>query len=101
MAKVSVVERNKKRQRLVAEYAAKRHKLKARARDENLSPEERFQARLKLTELPRNSSPVRVRLRCAQTGRPRGNYRKFGLSRIALRQLALSGRIPGMTKSSW
>ncbi len=101
MAKASVVERNKKRQRLVAEYAAKRKDLKAKARDEHLSPEERFQARLKLTELPRNSSPVRVRLRCAQTGRPRGNYRKFGLSRIALRQLALKGHIPGMTKSSW
>ncbi len=101
MAKASVVERNKKRQRLVAEYAARRKVLKAKARDENLSPEERFQARLKLTELPRNSSPVRVRMRCAQTGRPRGNYRKFGLSRIALRQLALKGHIPGMTKSSW
>ena len=101
MAKASVVERNKKRQRLVAEYAAKRKVLKAKARDENISPEERFQARLKLTELPRNSSPVRVRMRCAQTGRPRGNYRKFGLSRIALRQLALKGHIPGMTKSSW
>ncbi len=101
MAKSSVVERNRKRQRLVAEYAAKRKDLKAKARDENLSPEERFQARLKLTELPRNSSPVRVRLRCARTGRPRGNYRKFGLSRIALRQLALKGHIPGMIKSSW
>ena len=101
MAKASVVERNKKRQRLVAEYAAKRKVLKEKARDENISPEERFQARLKLTELPRNSSPVRVRLRCARTGRPRGNYRKFGLSRIVLRRLALKGHIPGMTKSSW
>jgi len=101
MAKTSVVERNKKRQRLVARYAAKRQTLKAIAKDENLSAEDRFAARLKLAEMPRNSSPVRVRLRCSQSGRPRGNYRKFGLSRIALRDLASRGQIPGMVKSSW
>ncbi len=101
MAKRSVVERNKKRQRLAGKYAAKRTALKAAAKDESLSPEERFNARLKLAQLPRNSSPVRVRLRCQLTGRPRGNYRKFRLSRIALRDLASAGQIPGMVKSSW
>ena len=101
MAKRSVVERNKKRQRLAGKYAAKRKALKAAAKDESLSPEERFNARLKLAQLPRNSSPVRVRLRCELTGRPRGNYRKFRLSRIALRDLASAGQIPGMVKSSW
>ena len=101
MAKKSVIERNKKRIRLSARYAAKRAALKAIARDENLSPEEHFDARMRLACLPRNSSPVRVRLRCEQTGRPRGNYRKFKLSRIALRELASRGQIPGMVKSSW
>ncbi len=101
MAKKSVVERNKKRMRLAQKYAAKRSALKAIAKDESLSPEERFNARLKLAELPRNSAPVRVRLRCELSGRSRSNYRKFRLSRIALRDLALSGQIPGMVKSSW
>ncbi len=101
MAKKSVIERNKKRMRLVKKYAAKRAKLKAMATDSLLSPEEHFSARMKLAFLPRNSSPVRVRLRCAITGRPRGNYRKFRLSRIALRELASRGQIPGMVKSSW
>ena len=101
MAKTSVVERNKKRMRLAKRYAAKRAALKAIATDESRSPEERFTARLKLAELPRNSSPVRVRLRCELSGRSRSNYRKFRLSRIALRDLALSGQIPGMVKSSW
>lgn len=101
MAKKSVIERNKKRIRLVKKYAAKRAALKAMAKDPSLSPEEHFSARMKLAVLPRNSSPVRVRLRCEITGRPRGNYRKFRLSRIALRELASRGQIPGMVKSSW
>ena len=101
MAKKSVVERNRKRERLAAKYASRRATLKAQAKDASLSLEERFEARLKLSELPRNASPVRQRLRCALSGRPRGNYRKFKLSRIALRDLASTGQIPGMVKSSW
>jgi small subunit ribosomal protein S14 len=101
MAKKSVIERNDKRKRLAKKYAAKRAALKALTRDSSLSPEERFNAQLKLAELPRNSSPGRVRLRCELSGRGRGNYRKFRLSRIALRDLASSGQIPGMVKSSW
>ncbi len=101
MAKKSVIERNKKRMRLVKKYAAKRAALKAMAKDSLLSPEEHFSARMKLAVLPRNSSPVRVRLRCEITGRPRGNYRRFRLSRIALREFASRGQIPGMVKSSW
>ena len=101
MAKKSVIERNKKRERLAAKYANRRATLKAQAKDSSLSLEERFEARLKLAELPRNASPVRQRLRCALSGRPRGNYRKFKLSRIALRDLASTGQIPGMVKSSW
>lgn len=101
MAKKSAVERNKKRERLVAKYAAKRAVLMATAKDVSLTDEERFEARLKLSELPRNSSPVRLRLRCGLTGRPRGNYRKFKLCRVALRDLASTGQIPGMVKSSW
>ena len=101
MAKKSVLERNKKRQRLAAKYAAKRQALKEMAKDASLTPEDRFNARLKLAELPRNSAPVRVRLRCDVTGRGRGNYRKFRLSRITLRELASVGQIPGMVKSSW
>lgn len=101
MAKKSLMERNKKRERMAKQYAAKRARLKAIARDQSLPMEEQFNARLKLAELPRNSARVRVRLRCEMTGRPRGNYRKFKLSRIGLRELALSGQIPGMVKSSW
>jgi small subunit ribosomal protein S14 len=101
MAKTSSVEKNKRRMRLVKKYAAKRAELKAKAKDEALSPEERFNARLKLATLPRNSSPVRVRLRCELTGRPRGNYRKFKVCRIILRDLASNGQIPGMVKASW
>ncbi len=101
MAKKSAVERDKKRARLANQYANRRAKLKAIARDESLAPEERFNARLKLATLPRNSAPSRQRLRCALSGRPRGNYRKFKLSRIALRELASAGQIPGMVKSSW
>ncbi len=101
MAKVSMVERDRKRARLVAKYAAKRAKLKAIANDESLPMEERFKARLKLAKLPRNSSPTRVRNRCEVTGRPRSYYRKLRMSRIALRDLASQGEIPGMVKSSW
>ncbi|MCH8237344.1 MAG: 30S ribosomal protein S14 [Proteobacteria bacterium] len=101
MAKKSAIERNKKRIRLANKFAAKRAALKAAAKDQSLSPEERFNARIKLAELPRNSAPVRQRLRCKISGRPRGNYRKFQISRIALRELASNGQIPGMVKSSW
>ena len=101
MAKTSAIERNNKRRRLAAKFAAKRARLKAVARDESLSMEERFQARLKLAQLPRNSAPSRIRNRCLVTGRPRAYYRKLGMSRIALRDLASQGQIPGMLKSSW
>lgn len=101
MAKKSAVERDKKRTRLAKKYAAKRAALKALAKDTSLTPEERFNARLKLAEVPRNAAPNRQRLRCELSGRPRGNYRKFKLSRIALRDLASSGQVPGMVKSSW
>jgi len=101
MAKKSAIERNKRRQALSARFAAKRARLKATAEDESLSMEERFQARLKLAALPRNSAPSRVRNRCLVTGRPRGYYRKLGMSRIALRDFASDGQIPGMIKSSW
>ena len=101
MAKKSAIERNMKRARLATKFAAKRAQLKALAKDDTLSPEERFTARIKLAQLPRNSAPVRIRLRCKLSGRPRGNYRKFKISRIALRDLASTGQIPGMVKSSW
>jgi small subunit ribosomal protein S14 len=101
MAKTSAVERNRKRERLAKQYAQRRSRLKKVADDESLPMEERFAARLKLAELPRNSSWVRVRTRCQMTGRPRAVYRKFKLSRIALRELASTGQIPGMVKSSW
>lgn len=101
MAKTSSIERNKKRQRLAKQFAARREKLKKAALDENLPLEERFAARLKLAQLPRNSSPTRYRSRCELTGRPRAVYRKLKLSRIALRELASTGQIPGMVKSSW
>ncbi len=101
MAKVSMVEREKKRQRLVAKYAEQRTKLKEIARDEDLPMEERFKARLKLAKLPRNSAPSRLHSRCLVSGRPRSYYRKLKMSRIALRDLASHGEIPGMVKSSW
>ena len=101
MAKKSAVNRDKKRRKMAQRYAARRARLREIARDRSLPPEERFQAYLKLAELPRNSSPVRARNRCAVTGRPRGYYRKLRLSRIALRDLASIGQIPGMVKSSW
>ncbi|MDJ0948209.1 MAG: 30S ribosomal protein S14 [Alphaproteobacteria bacterium] len=101
MAKKSAKERDQKRRKLARQYKARREALKAVASDRALPPEERFSARLKLAELPRNSSPVRIRNRCALSGRPRGVYRHFQLSRIALRDLASKGQIPGMVKSSW
>lgn len=101
MAKTGSIERNDKRKRLVKQFAAKRARLKAVALNEALPLEERFEARLKLAELPRNSAPSRVRNRCEITGRPRAYYRKVRMSRIALRELASRGQIPGMVKSSW
>jgi len=101
MAKKSSVEKNKRRVRLVKLYAAKRVKLKDVANNMSLPPEERFAARLKLAELPRNSSATRIRNRCELTGRARGNYRKVKMGRIKLRELANHGQIPGMVKSSW
>lgn len=101
MAKKSAILKNQRRIKLVAKYAGRRERLKAIAADEARPQEERFIARLKLAELPRNSSPNRVRNRCRLTGRPRGNYRKFKMSRISFRELASSGKIPGVVKSSW
>ncbi|GBF58510.1 30S ribosomal protein S14 [Candidatus Phycosocius bacilliformis] len=101
MAKKSAINRNDRRKALVKKFSAKRARLKAVANDENLPLEDRFAARLKLAELPRNSAENRVRNRCEVTGRPRAFYRKLRMSRIALRDLASSGMIPGMTKASW
>ena len=101
MAKKSAIEKNKRRMALVEQYAARRKRLKTTAEDESLSDQERFAARLKLAELPRNSSKTRVRNRCEMTGRPRAYYRKLKMSRIALRQMGNEGKIPGMVKSSW
>ena len=101
MAKTSAIEKNRKRTRLAKKYAGRRARLKTTAKDASLPAEERFAARLKLAELPRNSSKVRIRNRCEITGRPRGNYRKFKMSRITLRDLASQGLIPGMVKASW
>ena len=101
MAKKSAIEKNAKRINLARRIAGKRNRLRAVAIDRDAPPEERFAAQLKLAQLPRNSSETRVRNRCSVTGRPRGYYRKFKISRIALRELASSGEIPGMVKSSW
>ncbi len=101
MAKKSAVERNKKRERLVARTADKRAELKAIIQDRDRPIEERFQAQLKLAKLPRNGAPSRIRNRCEVTGRPRGYYRKLKMSRIALRELGNRGEVPGMVKSSW
>ncbi len=101
MAKCSAIETNKRRQRLSKQYGSRRLVLKNIIYDKETSSEDRFEAQMKLAELPRNSSLVRVRNRCELTGRPRGTYRKFKLSRIALRELASIGQIPGMTKASW
>jgi small subunit ribosomal protein S14 len=101
MAKKSSIEKNARRTKLARQSAPRRLRLKEIALDRTAPPEERFAAQLKLAMLPRNGSQTRVRNRCALTGRPRGFYRKFQLSRIALRELASSGQIPGMLKSSW
>ena len=101
MAKTSMLAKERKRQRMVRKYAAKRAELKEIANDENRPMEERFKARLKLAKLPRNSSPTRLHNRCEVSGRPRAYYRKLKMSRIALRDLASKGEIPGMVKSSW
>ncbi|HVB67191.1 MAG TPA: 30S ribosomal protein S14 [Acetobacteraceae bacterium] len=101
MAKTSQVNRNDRRTKMAARDKGKRAALKAIMMDRSLPVEDRFNASLKLAQLPRNGAAVRVRLRCALTGRSRGNYRKFKLCRIALRDLASSGQIPGMVKASW
>jgi small subunit ribosomal protein S14 len=101
MAKLSSINKNERRKKLVVKFAAKFAALKAVADDESLDDGDRLMARLKLAELPRNANPTRVRNRCNTTGRPRGYYRKFGLCRIELRGLANKGMIPGVTKSSW
>jgi small subunit ribosomal protein S14 len=101
MAKKSMINREEKRRKLVAKYAPKREALLAKIQDMSLSEEERMQARLELQQLPRNASPTRLRNRCAITGRPRGTFRKFGLSRNKLREMAFRGEVPGMTKASW
>ena len=101
MAKKSAVNRNEMVKRLVKQYADKRDALKAIANDQDRPLDERFSARLQLAELPRNSSPTRIRNRCDLTGRPRAYYRKLAMSRIALRQLGNQGQIPGLVKSSW
>ena len=101
MAKKGAVEKNKRRRKIVKQYAEKRAALKEITRDQSLSMEERFNAQLKLAQLPRNSSATRIRNRCEVSGRPRGFYRKLKMSRIALRELAAQGLVPGMVKSSW
>ena len=101
MAKLSSINKNERRKKLVKQYADKYAKLKAIANDESLDEGERLIARLKMAELPRNANPTRVRNRCSTTGRPRGYYRKFGINRIELRNLGNKGMIPGLTKSSW
>ncbi|MFD0917857.1 30S ribosomal protein S14 [Pseudahrensia aquimaris] len=101
MAKVSAVEKNKKRERLVKKHAAKRAALKAIIENRELPIEERFSAQLKLADMPRNGAKTRLRNRCAVSGRPRGYYRKLGMSRIALRELGNMGKVPGLVKSSW
>ncbi|MBA3519321.1 MAG: 30S ribosomal protein S14 [Rhizobiales bacterium] len=101
MAKKSAIEKNKRRMRLAEQYSARRTRLKETVADESLSDQERFGARLKLAELPRNSAPNRIRNRCEITGRPRAYYRKLKMSRIALRKMGNEGKIPGLVKSSW
>ena len=101
MARVSITEREKKREKIVARYAEKRRALKAIISDRSATDDERWEAQLKLQALPRNASPVRLRRRCGQTGRPRGVYRKFGLGRNKLREAAMRGDVPGLMKGSW
>jgi small subunit ribosomal protein S14 len=101
MAKTSLIQREEKREKLVAKYAKKYAELKAVADDAKKSDEERYAARLELQKLPRNANPTRLRNRCSLTGRPRGTFRKFGLARSKIRELAFKGDIPGMVKASW
>lgn len=101
MAKLALINREEKRRKTVAKFQAKRAALIAQIEDSSLSDEERMVARLKLQQLPRNASPARLRNRCAVTGRPRGVFRKFGLCRNKLREMAFRGEVPGMTKASW
>ena len=101
MAKISAIEKNKRRIALSNKHRLARKELRAKSIDPKLSDEEREAAFLKLQKMPRNGSPIRTVNRCKMTGRPRGNLRKFGLSRIAFRELALDGKLPGVTKSSW
>ena len=101
MAKTSVIQREKKREKVVAKYAAKRAELKKIIADRSASEDERWQAQLQLQRLPHNASPVRLRRRCGETGRPRGVYRKFGLGRNKLREAAMRGDVPGLVKASW
>jgi small subunit ribosomal protein S14 len=101
MAKNSAIAKNEKRKTLVAQYAERRADLRKITRDRSLPPEERFEATLVLAKLPRNGAKVRVRNRCSLSGRPRGYHRKFGMSRIALRELGSAGLIPGLVKASW
>ena len=101
MAKKSAIDKNKKRRQMVEQQKDKRAALKKVIKDKNVSQEDRFKAVLKLASLPKNGSKIRIRNRCEVTGRPRGNYRKFGMSRIAFRDLASSGQLPGIIKASW
>ena len=101
MAKLSQVLRDKKREKLIKKYASKRAELRAKMKDPNLEPEEKFEVQAQLAKLPRNSCPTRLTRRCFLTGRSKAVYRKFGLCRVALRDLALAGDLPGVTKSSW
>ncbi len=101
MSKLALKNREQKRRKAVKKFAAKRAELEAIINDQKLAPEDRYEARLKLQKLPRNSSSVRLRNRCALTGRPRGVYRKFGLARGKLREIAMRGEIPGVIKASW
>jgi small subunit ribosomal protein S14 len=101
VAKLALIEREKKRARLAQKYSGKRIALKATIDDMSKSDEERYEARLELQQLPRNSNPTRKRNRCALTGRPRGTFRKFGLARNKIREIAFRGEIPGLTKASW
>lgn len=101
MAKLALINREEKRRKLIAKYAGKRAELVATIQDTSLSDEERMKARFKLQQLPRNANPVRSRNRCELTGRPRGVFRKFGLCRNKLRDLAFRGEVPGVTKASW
>ncbi len=101
MAKLSSVQKNLLRQKLIKKFSSKRKMLKSMIKNKNLSLEERISYQNKLNDLPRNGSAIRHRNRCELTGRPRGNYRKFGLSRIKLRELSMTGDLPGVVKSSW